>query len=147
MVFDIFYYLQILELVDQTIAPVYPFPFEMTQTPSTGVLNPNSRVLKGEKKRATPEQPNAESPFIPGLCGVWGLPGGSQEIERLGRRLKSQDQAETRTGQGSSLRAGPRSPLPPRSPCSLSLQSWGLGRGLRSSHRRKTRRRKKRRRL
>ena len=46
MVFDIFYYLQILELVDQTVAPVYPFPFEMTQTLSTGVLNPNSRVLK-----------------------------------------------------------------------------------------------------
>ena len=46
MVFDKFYYLQILELVDQTIAPVYPFPFEMSQTPSTGVLNSNSGVLK-----------------------------------------------------------------------------------------------------
>lgn len=50
MVFDKFYYLQILELVDQTIAPVYPFPFEMTQTPSTGVLNSNSGVLKWEKR-------------------------------------------------------------------------------------------------
>lgn len=86
MVFDIFYYLQILELVDQTVAPVYPFPFEMTQTLSTGVLNPNSRVLKWEKW-ATPEQLNAESSFTPGLCGVWGLPGGSREIEGLGRRL------------------------------------------------------------
>lgn len=44
-------------------------------------------------------------------------------------------------------RARPRSPLPPRSPCSRSLRSWGPARALRSSHWQKTRRRTRRRRL
>lgn len=77
---------------------------------------------------------------------MWGLPGGSQEIERLGRHLKSQDQAETGTGQGSEPPYQASLTSSTSILCSLSLQSWGLGRGLRSSHRRKTRRRKKRRR-
>ena len=140
---------QIGELVDHTTAPVHPSLFETTQIQAPEYQIQTQECRSEEKRELYRSRWTRRVPFTPGLRGVWGHPGGPRETEGSRRHLKSRDQEETWTGRGRGrrLRAGPRSPLPPRSPCSRSLQSWGLGRGLRSSHRRKTRRTKKRRRL
>lgn len=119
--------------------------FEITQIQALDIKSKLKSAEVRKKERYPGAAERGESPLHPVSVGTpgWTLRGPEGET---GGALRAGPKQKRRRA-GPEPRARPRSPLPPRSPCSRSLQSWGLGRGLRSSHRPKTRRRRKRQRL